>query len=85
MLGVILSAYRDFEDRLEIVSEKKSALEMVKAAIEGKIGKVTKNDIMAFCPSLGRSTVEKALRDLIMEGFITKQGNGPATYYIRKV
>ena len=82
MLGVILSAYRDFEERLEIVSEKKSALEMVKEAFNVKIGKITKSDIMELCPSLSRSAVEKALRDLIAADFITKHGNGPATFYI---
>lgn len=81
MLGVILSAYRDFEERLEIVSEKKSAIEMVKEAFNVKIGKITKSDIMELCPSLSRSTVEKALRDLIAADFITKHGNGPATFY----
>ena len=81
MLGVILSAYRDFEERLEIVSEKKSAIDMVKEAFNVKIGKVTKSDIMELCPSLSRSSVEKALRDLISVGFISKHGNGPATFY----
>lgn len=81
MLGVILSAYRDFEERLEIVSEKKSAIDMVKEAFNVKIGKVTKSDIMELCPSLSRSSVEKALRDLISIGYISKHGNGPSTFY----
>ena len=51
MLGVILSAYRDFEERLEIVSEKKSAFDMVKEAMKVKLGKITKSDIMELCPS----------------------------------
>ena len=81
LLGVILSAYRDFEERLEIVSEKKSAIDMVKEAFNVKIGKVTKSDIMELCPSLSRSSVEKALRDLISIGYISKHGNGPSTFY----
>ena len=36
---------------------------------------------MELCPSLSRSAVEKALRDLIAADFITKHGNGPATFY----
>ena len=82
MLGVILSAYRDFEERLEIVSEKKSAFDMVKEAMKVKLGKITKSDIMELCPSLSRSAVEKALRDLIAAGFISKHGKGPATFYL---
>ena len=84
LLGVILSAYRDFEERLEIVSDKKSAIEMVKEVFNVKLGKITKSDIMELCPALGRSTVEKALRDLIFIGYISKHGNGPATFYVIK-
>ena len=84
LLGVILSAYRDFEERLEIVFDKRSAIDMVKEVFNVKFGKVTKSDIMELCPSLGRSTVEKALRDLISVGHISKHGNGPATFYTLK-
>ena len=84
LLGIILSAYRDFEKRLEIVSDKKSAIDMVKEAFNVKLGKITKSDIMELCPSLSRSTVEKALRDLISIGCISKHGNGPATFYVLK-
>ena len=82
LLGVILSAYRDFEERIDLVSVKKSALEIVQNAFKLKIGKITKSDIMELCPSLSRSSVEKALRELISAGFIIKNGKGPATFYI---
>ena len=82
LLGIILSAYRDFEERIEIVSENKSAYEMVKNTFSIKLGKITKSDIMELCPSLSRSSVEKALRELISEGFIIKHGQGPATFYV---
>ncbi len=81
ILGVVLSAYRDFEERLDIVSSKKSAKEMVKEVFAIKLGKITKSDIMEMCPSLSRSAVEKALRELVAEKHIAKHGNGPATFY----
>jgi len=84
LLGVILSAYRDFEERLEIVSEKKLAIDMVKEAFHIKLGKITKSDIMILYPSLSRSSVEKALRDLIAIDYISKHGNGPSTFYVLK-
>ena len=84
LLGTILSAYRDFEERLEIVSEKKSARAMVKEVFGVKLGKVTKSDIMEWCPNLSRSAVEKAIRELCDEGFIAMYGNGPATFYAVK-
>lgn len=82
LLGTILSAYRDFEERLEIVSEKKSARDMVKEVFNVKLGKITKSDIMEYCPTLSRSAVEKALRELVEMEHIEKYGNGPATYYV---
>lgn len=82
LLGVILSAYRDFEERLHIITGKKTAREMVREVFAIKLGKVTKSDIMEMCPSLSRSAVEKALRELIEENHISKHGNGPATFYV---
>ena len=85
LLGIILSAYRDFEERLNIVSEKKNAKEMVKEVFSVKLGKVTKSDIMEFCPTLSRSAIEKALRELISDSDICKYGKGPATYYVLNI
>lgn len=82
LLGVILSAYRDFEERLEIVSSKKSAKDMVKEVFSVKLGQIKKSDIMEMCPNLSRSAVEKALRELIADNYITKHGKGPATFYV---
>lgn len=36
LLGIVLSAYRDFEQRVDIVSEKQSGLEKVRCAIMQK-------------------------------------------------
>ncbi|MBR2985114.1 MAG: Fic family protein, partial [Clostridia bacterium] len=55
LLGVVLSAYRDFEERLEIVSSKKSAKDMVKEVFSVKLGRIKKSDIMEMCPNLSRS------------------------------
>ncbi len=84
ILGIILSAYRDFEERLQIISSNKTAREMVRDVFFVKLGRITKSDIMEMCPNLSRSAVEKALRELIAENQITKHGNGPSTYYIVK-
>lgn len=81
ILGVILAAYRDFEERINIVGEKLSAREMVERAVNKKIGKFTKSDIMELCPEIGRGSVENMLKALCEEGIIKKQGKGRATYY----
>lgn len=81
LLGVILAAYRDFEDRVNMVGEKLTAREMVERAISNKIGKFTKSDIMELCPETGRGSVENSLKALCEEGIIKKEGKGRATFY----
>ena len=83
LLGTIIAAYRDFEDRIELVSESDSALDMVRKAVANKIGKFTKMDIVAMCPSLSNSSVESSLKKLVKEGFIEKKGASRATYYVK--
>ena len=83
LLSTILAAYRDFEERAEIVSRKLSAKEAVREAIKKRIGKFGKSDIMALCPNLSDSSIEAALKSLCEEGFIKKQGGGRSTFYVR--
>lgn len=83
LLRIILSAYREFESRVDIFSEKLSAVELVRRAVEQKIGKFTKNEIMELVPSVGRSSIENALNQLIQENIIERHGKGKATFYTR--
>ena len=83
LLGTILAAYKDFEDRFEIIGEKMPALEMVRKATENKIGKFSKQDIRELCPSLSISSIEGSLRTLVEEGELMRGGSGKATYYVR--
>ena len=83
ILGTIISAYRDFEDRMELVSEKLSALEMVRKVVRSQIGKITKTQVLSLCPSLSASSVEAALKKLVKSGELTKQGGGRSTFYVR--
>ncbi len=81
LLGTILSAYKDLDTRIYIVEPKSSAYEMVKSAVQTKLGKFTKSDIESLCPTLSQSSVEGALRKLVEEGIITRFGIGKSTYY----
>ncbi len=81
LLGTILAAYRDFEERVDVVGHKMSALEMVEKAVKSKLGKFTKSDIMEFCPEIGRGSVEQSLKILCDKGIIKKEGSGRATFY----
>ena len=55
--------------------------EMVERAVNQKIGKFTKSDIMELCPEIGRGSVENMLKAMCEEGLIKKEGKGRATYY----
>ena len=82
-LGIVLAAYRDFEDRFTIVEEKLPAVDMVRKATLNKIGKFTKQDIHELCPSLSISSIEGALRKMVAAGELKRDGSGKSTYYIR--
>lgn len=45
LLRIILAAYRDLENRINLVDDKLPAIEQVRAAINEKIGKFTKSEI----------------------------------------
>ena len=64
-----------------MIGEKLSAREMVERAVNQKIGKFTKSDIMELCPEIGRGSVENMLKAMCEEGLIKKEGKGRATYY----
>ena len=83
LLRIILAAYRDFEDRVDLVSEKLPAAEIVRRAIYRKIGKFTKSDIMELCPTIGKTSVESSIKLLVDKGILIKHGAGRSTYYTR--
>lgn len=83
LLGTILAAYKDFEDRFALVETKLPALETVRRAIMNKIGRFTKQDIRELCPFLSISSVESAIRKLVAFGEIKREGSGKNICYYR--
>lgn len=86
MLGVILSCYREFENRVEFAWQtgtKSTSYDIVKKYASSKIGTFTKQDALIACPSLGSSSVEAALKRLVDEGSIERLGSGRKTHYVR--
>ena len=83
LLGMVLAAYRDFEDRFSLVETKRSALDKVRLATQIKIGRFTKQDIRELCPSLSVSSIEGALRKMVESGELQREGNGKNTFYYR--
>jgi len=81
LLSTIVAAYRDFDDRIQIVSP--TSLDTVKRAVDSKLGKFTKRDILELCPNLSASSVERQLKKLVADGYIVKMGAGKNTVYVK--
>jgi len=86
MLQAILACYLEFEERIGLMSDTgngSTAYDIVKKYTEEKIGKFTGAEIIAHCPSIGRSSVLAALKKLTEEGHIIREGSGRKTFYVR--
>lgn len=83
MLGIILAAYKDFEDRMDLIGVKFSALEIVRRASKNKLGRFNKQDIRELCPNLSDSSIEGALRKMLSSGELKREGKGKNTCYFR--
>ena len=83
MLGVIIAAYRDFSDRVEILITKGlSKPNRVREIIRNSSRRMTKAEIMAQCPDVSPRTVQRALESFLASGEILKIGGGRYTSYI---
>jgi Fic family protein len=83
-LETLLRAYREFEDRISLMSNRAlSKPERIRALFEGALEKLSKQDILDRFPDISVSTVESALSMLLKEGFISKRGAGKRTSYVR--
>ena len=83
MLGVIIAAYRDFSERVEILITKGlSKPDRVKEMIRNSSRKMTKAEIMAQCPDVSQRTVQRALESFLASGEVLKIGGGRYTSYI---
>ena len=82
-LGIIISAYKEFETRVHYVSkEKLSKPERIAKVIEQHIGKITKTEIMKLCPDISQTTIQRTLNNLLESNTIVKIGGGRYTSYI---
>ena len=85
MLGVLIKAYNEFEDRVEYLRHRKvSKPERIKGIIERTAGKITKKEIAEACPDISLTTIERTLAELMASGFIDKIGSGRSTAYVKK-
>jgi len=84
MLGIILAAYREFEDRVEgLTIDTKSKAQRVEDLFDQRLGSISKRDILDHCPDISETTVERTLSSLLKKGAIKKVGAGRTTAYMR--
>lgn len=83
-LEVILSAYKEFSARVELMQNRSlSKPERIRKLFESSLQKLSKRMILEKCPDISTSTVEMTLAALLKEGYIIKTGAGKSTAYIR--
>jgi Fic family protein len=85
MLGIILNAYREFENRLKDVLDKKlSKSDRVKQIFDQKLGLIKKSDITELCPDISAAMIERTLKQMLDDDIIERIGFGRNTGYIKK-
>ncbi len=83
MLGVILKAYREFDERArELRSVKVSKPKQIENAIKTSLGVISKAEIMSKCPNISLVTVQRTLAELSKQQKIIKVGSGKNIAYI---
>lgn len=83
MLSVILAAYREFNERVNIWSKKPLAkTERVAEVIKNTLGAITKKQIVEQCPDIAEITVQRTLAELVEKGDVIKIGGGRYTKYV---
>ena len=71
-MGVILAAYRDFEDRVGRIDHAKGAKNRrIKEAINHFVGEFTIADIRRVCPDASRPTIYRTLQEMKDAGDIS--------------
>lgn len=84
-LSIILAAYKDFSERVVLLIDKSiSKSERVKKVFDRKLGKFSKSDISTLNPDISPKTIEKALKELVDNGYIEMIGKGRSTVYVKK-
>lgn len=83
MLGVIIAAYRNFDERIKVLEDKNiSKPEIIEKYIRSKLVKVTKAEIMKEFTDISQITVQRTLANLLNQNKIIKVGGGRYTSYI---
>lgn len=76
-LGVILSAYREFERRVGVVQNGRGAKSaMVRESVANMVGDFSVTELMELCPTVSRDMVRTVLERMRDEGVVQCNGTG---------
>ena len=84
MLGVLLKAYEECDDRFNLIgNEKLTSHERVLSVVQKSLDPLSKKDIMILCPDISQRTIERALKELHDNNKIKQIGSGRSTKYVK--
>ncbi len=85
LLGVLLSAYREFNEKAHIWGDKPlTKPQRIIEIIKNNLRAITKSEIKKQCPDIAEITVQRTLAELVERDKIQKLGGGRYTKYIWK-
>lgn len=83
--GVMLRAYREFEERVGKVTTGRGAKSAhIRRVIERKVAPFAISDIEAECPGISRDMIRVVLRQLRHEGVLEVQGAGRGAHWAKR-
>ncbi len=83
MLGVVISAYKDFESRVRLLTDPNiTKIDRIREVIKNNIGTITKSELLDQNSDISDTTVQRALAELLKNGEIKKIGGGRYTKYV---
>ena len=86
MLGILLKAYTQCDERFRLIAERKwTSAERVLSVITKTLEPLSKRDIMILCTGISQRTVERALKGLQDTQKIRQIDKGRATRYVKVV
>lgn len=85
-LGILLRAYREFEERVGTISNNKgSKSELIRSTVNRRITPFSLADIESDCPGISRDMIRKVLRQMRDEGDLVVSSGGRGALWQKKI
>jgi Fic family protein len=83
--GVILRAYREFEERVGTITRGRGAKTVhIRRVVDRKVGPFSISEIEAECSGISRDMIRVVLRQLRDEGVLHLQGKGRGSKWVKR-